>query len=159
MAWEIAPGAGRPNSGPVIDAWHVQKRSTEFQRDLELFESIPADRLANLHVADALLAPQAHSLCAERRFSRLPVRWPSNRAGGAPNWTAKEGSNELARRWSAVHSTALRPRPPVEQAAAAAATPSTQPIKSGWTLEPQGPQAITGPALGRPVALTLWSWH
>jgi sugar phosphate isomerase/epimerase len=72
MAWEIVRGAGRPNSGLVIDTWHLQKGSTDFQRDLEVLESIPADRLTNLQVADALLAPRADSLYAERRFSRFP---------------------------------------------------------------------------------------
>jgi sugar phosphate isomerase/epimerase len=72
MAWEIVRGAGRPNSGLVIDTWHLQKGSTDFQRDLELLDSIPADHLTNLQVADALLAPQADSLYVERRFSRFP---------------------------------------------------------------------------------------
>jgi hypothetical protein len=81
MAWKIVRGAGRPNSGLVFATRHVQKGSTDFQQDLELLESIPADRLANLQVADALLAPQADSLYAERRSAAFPVTvsWQSSR--------------------------------------------------------------------------------
>jgi sugar phosphate isomerase/epimerase len=159
MAWEIAPGAGRPNSGPVIDTWHVQNRSTEFQRDLELFESIPADRLANLHVADALLAPQAHSLYAERRFSRFPgdgelaieqvVRLLDSKGG------LKRIDTEMVGRALDGLTTAAARRAGCHRRGNAV----NQAHRTRWTLEPQGPQAITGQAVGRPVALTLWSWH
>jgi sugar phosphate isomerase/epimerase len=72
MAWDIVSGADRPDSGLLVDTWHLQKGSEDFEADLLLLAAIPADRLANVQLADAVLAPQADSLWAEGRYRRFP---------------------------------------------------------------------------------------
>jgi hypothetical protein len=58
--WSSPPGTCRRVRPTSSETW-------------KLLESIPTDRPANLQVADALLAPQADSLYAERRSAAFPV--------------------------------------------------------------------------------------
>jgi sugar phosphate isomerase/epimerase len=71
VAWEIVRQADRPNGGLLIDTWHLQKGSTDFERDLRLLGTIPAGRIVNVQLADAALTPQADTLYAEGRFRRF----------------------------------------------------------------------------------------
>ena len=71
-AWEIVRRAERPNAGLLVDTWHLQKGSTDFEADLLLLESIPGEQLANLQLADATLSPEAGSLFEQNRFRRFP---------------------------------------------------------------------------------------
>ena len=71
-AWEIVRRADRQNAGLLVDTWHLQKGSTDFEADLLLLESIPAEQLANLQLADAAGTPDADSLFAQNRFRRFP---------------------------------------------------------------------------------------
>ena len=70
-AWEIVRRADRSNGGLLIDSWHLQKGSDDFERDIALIATIPGDRLADLQLADALLAPQSDTLYGEGRFRRF----------------------------------------------------------------------------------------
>jgi sugar phosphate isomerase/epimerase len=73
MAWDIVRGADRENSGLLIDTWHLQKGSHDFEQDLVLLETIPGTRLANLQLADSLLAAKAATLFEDcQRFRRFP---------------------------------------------------------------------------------------
>jgi sugar phosphate isomerase/epimerase len=73
MAWDIVRTADRDNSGLLVDTWHLQRGSADFERDLVLLESIPAERLANLQLADSSLTPKAATLFEDcQRFRRFP---------------------------------------------------------------------------------------
>lgn len=72
MAWDIVRGANRPDSGLLIDTWHLLKGTQDLSTDLQLLSEIPAERLANIQLADALITPQAEELYAEGRFRRFP---------------------------------------------------------------------------------------
>jgi sugar phosphate isomerase/epimerase len=71
-AWEIVRRADRPNAGLLVDTWHLQKGSSNFEADLLLLESIPAGQLANLQLADATCSPEADALFDQNRFRRFP---------------------------------------------------------------------------------------
>jgi len=51
---------------------HLLKGTQDLSADLQLLSEIPAERLANIQLADALIAPQAEELYAEGRFRRFP---------------------------------------------------------------------------------------
>jgi sugar phosphate isomerase/epimerase len=53
MAWDIVRHADRPDTGLLIDTWHLQKGSQDLETDLALIGEIPGDRLATLQLADA----------------------------------------------------------------------------------------------------------
>jgi sugar phosphate isomerase/epimerase len=71
-AWKIVSGAGRPNSGIMIDTWHFQKGSVNFAADLGLLATIPARYLWSVQLADAMVAAEADSLRGEGRLRRFP---------------------------------------------------------------------------------------
>jgi len=48
------------------------KPMADLERDLALLATIPAERLANIQLADALTLPQAETLYGDGRFRRFP---------------------------------------------------------------------------------------
>jgi sugar phosphate isomerase/epimerase len=72
LAWDIAREANRPESALLVDTWHLQKGSPDFESDLQLLATIPAQRLANIQLADATLAMQSESLHRESGLRRFP---------------------------------------------------------------------------------------
>ncbi len=72
FAWDIIRLAGRSNSGILVDTWHLQMGSADFENNLTLFESIPAQHLRSIQLADAKLKPQAETLYQEGRFRLFP---------------------------------------------------------------------------------------
>ncbi len=50
-AWNIVHAADRPNSGLIINTWHLFKGSTDLQRDLGLLATIAPQRLATIQLA------------------------------------------------------------------------------------------------------------
>ena len=72
LAWDIVREAGRDNAGIMIDTWHIQKGSPDYARDIALLESIPGERLMNVQLADADLAPRADTLGGDVLFRRFP---------------------------------------------------------------------------------------
>jgi sugar phosphate isomerase/epimerase len=71
-AWEIVRQANRPNGGILVDTWHLQKGSTDFEHDLQLLASIPRGVIQSIQIGDAKLKPQADSLREEIRFRLFP---------------------------------------------------------------------------------------
>ncbi|MDR1935068.1 MAG: sugar phosphate isomerase/epimerase [Candidatus Accumulibacter sp.] len=71
-AWEIIRQAERPNGRILIDTWHLQKGSNDFERDMRLLASIPAEYIRYLQIADAPAASAGVSLYAEGRFRCFP---------------------------------------------------------------------------------------
>jgi sugar phosphate isomerase/epimerase len=71
-AWDIVRGADRPNSGLLIDTWHLYKGSTDLERDLDLLATIPSGRLCSVQLADGIAAAQADTLYGDGRFRRFP---------------------------------------------------------------------------------------
>jgi sugar phosphate isomerase/epimerase len=53
LAWDIVRTAGRANAGICIDTWHLQKGSSDFERDMALLSQIPAERLKTIQLVDA----------------------------------------------------------------------------------------------------------
>jgi sugar phosphate isomerase/epimerase len=71
-AWEILRGTNRPNAGILVDTWHLQKGSSDFERDLQLLAQIPTRLITSIQVADAMLATEADSIQSEGRLRRFP---------------------------------------------------------------------------------------
>jgi sugar phosphate isomerase/epimerase len=71
-AWEILRGADRPNAGILVDTWHLQKGSSDFEADLRLLAQIPTELITNIQLADAMLATEADSIQSEGRLRRFP---------------------------------------------------------------------------------------
>lgn len=71
-AWDIVQLADRPESGLLVDTWHLQKGTADFERDLALLETIPPQRLANIQLADATLESASDTVFGENRFRRFP---------------------------------------------------------------------------------------
>lgn len=71
-AWDIVRQADRPNGGILIDTWHLQKGSNDFERDVALLATVPANCIQNVQVADATIKPKADSIYAEGRFRTFP---------------------------------------------------------------------------------------
>jgi sugar phosphate isomerase/epimerase len=71
-AWEIVSIAERQNGGILIDTWHFQKGSNDFERDLRLLFSIPKEYIHYLQIADAPAASEGTSLYEEGRFRCFP---------------------------------------------------------------------------------------
>jgi sugar phosphate isomerase/epimerase len=71
-AWELISAADRPNSGIVVDTWHMQKGSRDFQRDMELLRAIPGQWLKHVQLADADLAAYADTLAGDVMFRKFP---------------------------------------------------------------------------------------
>jgi sugar phosphate isomerase/epimerase len=72
MAWEIVETADRVNSGIVVDTWHLQQGSSDFERDLSLLETIPGRYLRDVQLADATLIEAGHSLMDEIMLRKFP---------------------------------------------------------------------------------------
>lgn len=72
FAWDIVSGANRPNSGLLIDTWHLQKGTKDLEGDIKLLASIPQGIIQNVQLADASIAPQADSIYGEGRFRQFP---------------------------------------------------------------------------------------
>jgi sugar phosphate isomerase/epimerase len=53
LAWDIVKTAGRANAGICVDTWHLQKGSSDFERDMALLGQIPAERLRTIQLVDA----------------------------------------------------------------------------------------------------------
>lgn len=53
LAWEIVRTADRANAGICVDTWHLQKGSSDFERDMALLSQIPAERLKTIQLVDA----------------------------------------------------------------------------------------------------------
>ncbi len=71
-AWDIVRQASRPNGGILVDTWHLQKGSADFERDLGLLATIPAGYIQNVQLADAMIKPKTESIYAEGRFRLFP---------------------------------------------------------------------------------------
>lgn len=71
-AWHIVSSADRPNSGIMVDTWHLQKGTTDFGRDMELLRSIPGERLQHVQLADADLEAFADTLSGDVMFRKFP---------------------------------------------------------------------------------------
>jgi sugar phosphate isomerase/epimerase len=71
-AWKIVQGAGRGNSGIMIDTWHFQKGSRDFEADLALLRTIPGRYLTSIQLADGAVTPEADSLRGEGTLRRFP---------------------------------------------------------------------------------------
>jgi len=72
MAWEIVKTADRANSGIVVDTWHLQQGSSDFERDLSLLATIPGRYLRAVQLADADLIADGHSLMDEIMLRKFP---------------------------------------------------------------------------------------
>ena len=72
MAWEIVRMADRANSGIVVDTWHLQQGSSDFERDLSLLQTIPGRYLRAVQLADADLIADGHSLMDEIMLRKFP---------------------------------------------------------------------------------------
>src|SRR5258708_7195288 len=72
MAWEIVKTADRGSSGIVVDTWHLQQGSSNFERDLSLLETIPGRYLRDVQLADANLIEAGHSLMDEIMLRQFP---------------------------------------------------------------------------------------
>jgi sugar phosphate isomerase/epimerase len=71
LAWDIVKAANRDNSGILVDTWHMQKGSTDFERDIALLETIPGNRLMNVQLADADLERHGSSFYDDVRFRKF----------------------------------------------------------------------------------------
>jgi sugar phosphate isomerase/epimerase len=72
MAWDIVRTADRPDTGLLIDTWHLQKGSPDLAADLELIGTIPGDRLASIQLADAAVMRRADELYTDGHFRLFP---------------------------------------------------------------------------------------
>jgi len=73
MAWDVLRNSGAENAGLLIDTWHLQKGSPDFEGDLRLLKSIPARYLQNVQLSDSLLQPKAPTLFEDcMRFRTFP---------------------------------------------------------------------------------------
>ncbi len=71
LAWDIVQAANRDNSGIMVDTWHMQKGSTDFERDIALLAAIPGNRLMNVQLADADLAKHGAALSDDVLFRKF----------------------------------------------------------------------------------------
>jgi hypothetical protein len=53
LAWDIIRTSDRANAGICVDTWHLQKGSSDFERDMALLSQIPAERLKTIQLVDA----------------------------------------------------------------------------------------------------------
>ena len=72
MAWDIVKAANRANSGIVVDTWHLQQGSSDFERDLSLLAEIPGQYLRAVQLADAQPIADGHSLMDEIMLRKFP---------------------------------------------------------------------------------------
>lgn len=72
MAWDIVRTADRPDTGLLIDTWHLQKGSPDLAADLELIGTIPGDRLASIQLSDATVVRRADELDTDTHFRLFP---------------------------------------------------------------------------------------
>lgn len=73
MAWDVLRDSGAENAGLLIDTWHLQKGSPDFEGDLRLLAGIPARYLQNVQLSDSLLRPHAPTLFEDcMRFRTFP---------------------------------------------------------------------------------------
>lgn len=72
IAWEVVRAADRDNSGIVIDTWHIQKGSKDYERDIALLQAIPGKRLRHVQLADADLQSRADTLSGDVMFRKYP---------------------------------------------------------------------------------------
>lgn len=71
-AADIVKAANCRNAGILIDTWHIQKGSKDFEADLALLEQIPGDWLKHVQLADADLASYADTLAGDVMFRKFP---------------------------------------------------------------------------------------
>ena len=71
-ATDIVVAANRPNSGIMLDTWHLQKGSRDFERDMALLRSIPGKWLKHVQLADADRAAYAETLAGDVMFRKFP---------------------------------------------------------------------------------------
>lgn len=74
MATEIVRTAERANSGILIDTWHLQKGSRDFEADLALLETLPGNWFKHVQLADGDIISRAESLAGDVMFRKLPGR-------------------------------------------------------------------------------------
>jgi sugar phosphate isomerase/epimerase len=72
MAWDIVRQAQRSNSGIVLDTWHMQMGSSDFERDIRLLEQIPGTFLRHVQLADADQPLQTRSLASQVMLRKFP---------------------------------------------------------------------------------------
>lgn len=72
LAWDIVRLADRPNSGVLVDTWHLQMGSSDLDRDLALLAAMPASRLTNLQIVDAPLPRRATTIAREAWYRTFP---------------------------------------------------------------------------------------
>ncbi|MES2492515.1 MAG: sugar phosphate isomerase/epimerase [Pseudomonadota bacterium] len=68
----IVAAADHANSGIMVDTWHLQKGSSDFQRDMELLRTIPAKWLKHVQLADADRTAHAETLAGDVMFRKFP---------------------------------------------------------------------------------------
>ena len=69
MAWDIVSRADCPNSGIMFDTWHFMRGSP----NMSLLRSIPAERIVNIQVVDAMREPRGASLWEDAlRYRMFP---------------------------------------------------------------------------------------
>jgi sugar phosphate isomerase/epimerase len=70
--WQIVSAADYTASSIMVDTWHLQKGSRNFQRDMELLRAIPGQYLKHVQLADADLAAYADTLDGDVMFRKFP---------------------------------------------------------------------------------------
>jgi sugar phosphate isomerase/epimerase len=72
MAWDIVKQANPNNTGIVVDTWHMQMGSSDFERDVSLLKEIPGKFLKHVQLADADLPTETRFLAAQVMLRKFP---------------------------------------------------------------------------------------
>ncbi|WP_261540192.1 sugar phosphate isomerase/epimerase family protein [Burkholderia multivorans] len=66
QAWAIVNGANQPNSGLMIDTWHMCRTKA----DIELLATIPGERLRSLQIADGFIEVRGSDMVDDTLYHR-----------------------------------------------------------------------------------------
>lgn len=71
-AWDIVSTVGHAGSGLVLDTWHMQRGSTDFDRDLACLDAMPDDCPFDIQLADALPGTAWKELLPDTNYRGFP---------------------------------------------------------------------------------------